>query len=130
LPGGGNRHYQPTQIFASGFPQTRTTKRSYFTVRPRKTTPEGSVHSQGSPAGPDPYGQTNLPTLQSRSVNWSFNLSKNPGAAGVWPRETGVVVVLLQAMMLKHVEIRMAQPKQRRKMSHRLIFSSIYKPLR
>ena len=32
----------------------RRMKRSYFTVRPRTTTPEGSVHSQGSPAGPSP----------------------------------------------------------------------------
>jgi hypothetical protein len=103
----------------------RGTKRSYFTVRPRTTTPEGSVHSQGSPAGPNPYGQTNLPTLQSRSVNSFFILSKNPGAGAVWRREAGVAVVLLQAITLKHVEISMAQPKQRRKTSHRLVFSSI-----
>ena len=87
-----------------GTTRDRRTRASYFTVRPCTITPEGSVHSQGSPAGPNPYGQINLPTLHSRSVNSFFILSKNPGAGGVWRREAGVVVVLLQAKMFKHVE--------------------------
>jgi hypothetical protein len=125
--------YMVTLDRTQGTTRDRRTRASYFTVRPCTITPEGSVHSQGSPAGPNPYGQINLPTLHSRSVNSSFSLSKKPGAGGVWRREAGVVLVLLQAKTFKHVETTMAQPKprrkpsqQRRKTSRRLVFSFIF----
>src|SRR5262245_31432891 len=51
---------------------------SYLIVRPFSTSPFGCVHSQGSPAGPRPYGQVNRITLHSRSVNSSASLSKKP----------------------------------------------------
>ena len=41
------------------------------------------MQSQGSPAGPSPKGQVNLPTLHSRAVIWSVSLSKKPFGSSV-----------------------------------------------
>ena len=68
----------------------------YLTVRPFKTIPEGSVHVHGSPAGPKPYGQRNLPTLHSRSEISSIRPPKNPRRSSVWRRDPVVVLVVAQ----------------------------------
>ena len=78
----------------------------YLTVRPFKTIPEGSVHVHGSPAGPKPYGQTNLPTLHSRSEISSIRPPKNPRRSSVWRRDPVVVLLVAQDIIKILTEIK------------------------
>lgn len=74
--------------------QKSTVQISHFTVNPFLTIPSGSVQSQGSPAGPRPYGQLNLMTLHSRSVNWSARRFKKPlGGCVLVPIRAGASLV-------------------------------------
>jgi hypothetical protein len=66
-----NPHFQYRKIQALASSMLTTLEgrfKDYFVVRPLRTIPDGSVHVHGSPAGPKPKGQINLPTLHSRSV--------------------------------------------------------------
>ena len=94
-------HYVPPQLRSLTFQL-----QDYLTVRPFKTIPEGSVHVHGSPAGPKPNGQTNLPTLHSRSEISSIRLPKNPRRSSVWRRDAVVVLVVAQDIIRILTEIK------------------------